>query len=188
MEVNSKEIMDSFKADNLGFVDDVIKDYRSGKGALHIGASIVLFHAIKYGDVRPVTRFVREIGHETNEGKKFKVWVGNLTRVKDGNDTIPTMAFSSKEVSFKIRPGTHNLRGTLFPGGVDALIKDGEHFLDFKKPAVHKTKDLEKILKSLRSALKSAQTQADEAGVVLPNDIKNQIESTKSKLAMFIEA
>ena len=50
MEVNTSEIMESFKADNLGFVDDVIKDYCSGKGALHIGASIVMFHAVRFGE------------------------------------------------------------------------------------------------------------------------------------------
>ena len=188
MNVDTKEIMESFKADNLGFVDDVIKDYRSGKGALHIGASIVMFHAIKFGDVRPINRFIRELDHESTEGKKFKMWVGQHTRVKDGEETIPTMGFSVKEVIFMIKPGTHNLRGTLFPDGVDSLIAESEHFLDFRRKSEPKAKDLERILKGLRSALKLCEKQADEHGVVLPPDIKNEIDKTKTKLALFIEA
>lgn len=186
--MDTTAIMDSFKADNLGFVDDVIKDFKSGKGALHLGASIVVFHAIRYGDVRPITRFVQAIGHETNEGKKFKVWVGNVTKVMDGDTAMPTLGFNSKEVAFSIKPGTHNLRGTLFVEGVDKLVSDSAHFLDFKKPTVHKQKALNDILKTLRTALKSAEAKAEENGVVLPNDIKNQIDAARAKLAMFIEA
>ena len=182
-------VMEAFKADALGFVDDVIKDYRNGKGALHIGASMVLFHAIRYGDIKPINRFIGVLGGESTEGKKFKVWAGNLARVDDDGEKIATLGYSAKENVFVIRKGTGNLRGMIFAEGVEALIEESEHFLDFKKPkAEPKSKDLEKILKSLRSALKAAETQANESGVILPNDIKNMIEADKTKLAMFIEA
>lgn len=175
----------AFFMDNRSeFVDKAVTAFKNGKANAHLAASIVLEHSVKTGDVNPLNRMLDKLGEDTNEGKKFKIWVGNMSRVKDGSETINTLTFS-KDDGFRIRKGTANLRGVLFPNGVEGLV-ESTNFLDWKAEKKEKPFDMAALMKAVRAKVKKAEETAEEEGVSIPTDILNRMEELNKVIDQYM--
>jgi len=175
MNVSVQQIHDYFLSRKDSFINDVVADYCAGKGGLHIGACVVLFHAIKTGDCRPITKFHSML--DPMESGKFKPWVGALTVYKDGPETYRLMRFE-KDKGFVIGKGTHNIRGMLWPNGLSDMIESDKvpNFLNFKREKEKVDPNLEKLLKMVKATVKNVEIKADEVGATLPKDIRNRMD------------
>ncbi len=170
------------------YVDDVVNTYKSGKAGLHVVGAQVLFHMFTHGDVGPINKLWRALGTDSKEFKKFKVWAGDVTRLKDDGEIVNTLSFK-KDEGFRLVKNTGPARKLLpWINDYDKLEQSCNHFLDFKADKPKQDPTLHKMLKKMKSLVSKVTEDTEEFGVPMPDDIKKALELLSAKVELHIES
>jgi hypothetical protein len=165
-------------------IEQAVLTYHSGKASLHVVGAQVLFHLYQHGDVGPINKLWKALGTDTREFAKFKVWAGEMTRLKDGNDICNTLSFK-KDDGFRLVKNTGPARKMLpWISDYQKLEEACKNFLDFKKDKGDKPEpNVYKLLKRIEKLVEDAETASNDFGVPIPKDIQASIDNLKEKLS-----
>lgn len=173
--------------DTDSYVEQAVATYHQGKASLHVVGSQVLFHMFKHGDVGPINKLAKGLGLDSKEFKKFKVWVGDMARIKSDDEIINTLSFK-KDEGFRLVKNTGPARKMLpWIDNYDALEKSASHFLDHKPEKKQSDPTLYKMLKKMKGLAKKVSEDTEEFGVPMPDDVKKALELLEAKIDLHIE-
>lgn len=169
----------------VGSIEIAVANYLDGKGDLGGVACHAIVHTLKTGDCSPTQRLFDLVGHETAEGKKFKIFLGKTTRASlDNGEHIPTVRIVDGR--FAIVKNTHNLRVGLWDDA-QTLFAEFGNFLDWKPERKEKPDpNVGEILKQVQSALTKAEKRAKEVGALLPANAKKLMDDLLNVLEVNI--
>lgn len=167
-------------------VKSFILKYGTIQEGLHTHACMVLYHTANYGECSQMNAFFK--GLNTNDRVAFKNWVGKHSRyVRPDGVVASWMKFATKPVDkkgnatenfFSVLSGQEAFRKDRFE--VDMEVEDRVTLMneqpftqrDIRIPAEW---DLEKALKTLKTALTKVQTESEKNGINLPAEISKEM-------------
>lgn len=177
--------------DKDSLIEDVVTAYQRGKIELHVCGSRVLFHMFKHGDIGPINKLNIALGKESNEAKKFRVWVGDMTRLPDPDQPgkwLSLVTYKEKEGGFRLTKGTGPMRDKVsWHGDYEALKTSASHFMDYKRPKSDEELDTLDMIESILKFSKRFNKQKKDHGMFVHADILNALDTLKARAEAHLE-